>query len=337
VGSRSPYEIAEEFYLRGGELLCLDEIHKCADWARQIKSIVESFPKLTVLTSGSSALEIRRGSHDLSRRAIVRHFHPLSFREFAEMSLGLRLEAVTLDDMLSGHEAISVAIRDRVEAAGAKVLALFERYVRQGYYPFFAEYPDDRDILAVIEQGIHTTLESDLPAAHPSLTGASVRKIKQVLAHISSSVPFTPDMNKLKQVIGIGDERTLKTYIAHLEDAEIIRCMRSAGRTFRQLEKPEKIYLSNPSQMFALQPHADRAIGTIRETFFAGALANAGHDVTLPARGDFLIDGKTTFEVGGKNKDSGQIRAMPDACLAVDGIETGTSGRIPLWLFGFLY
>jgi hypothetical protein len=43
------------------------------------------------------------------------------------------------------------------------------------------------------------------------------------------------------------------------------------------------------------------------------------------------------FEVGGRNKTGRQIRAKARAFLALDDIETGARGRIPLWLFGFLY
>ena len=71
IGSLTLYEIAEEFYKLGGELIAFDEIHKYSDWSIELKSIIDTFPRLKIIASGSSALEIRKGSHDLSRRAIV--------------------------------------------------------------------------------------------------------------------------------------------------------------------------------------------------------------------------------------------------------------------------
>ena len=71
VGNSSLYEIAEEFYQLGGEMICFDEIHKYAKWSTELKSIYDTFPKLTIIASGSSALEIYKGSHDLSRRAVA--------------------------------------------------------------------------------------------------------------------------------------------------------------------------------------------------------------------------------------------------------------------------
>ena len=57
----------------------------------------------------------------------------------------------------------------------------------------------------------------------------------------------------------------------------------------------------------------------------------------MPRQGDFMADGKHIFEVGGSGKTFGQIADLPDSYLAVDGIETGSGARIPLWMFGFLY
>jgi hypothetical protein len=53
--------------------------------------------------------------------------------------------------------------------------------------------------------------------------------------------------------------------------------------------------------------------------------------------GDFLIDEKYTFEIGGKNKGTGQIQGLFNAFVAADDIEYGFKNKIPLWLFGFLY
>jgi hypothetical protein len=49
------------------------------------------------------------------------------------------------------------------------------------------------------------------------------------------------------------------------------------------------------------------------------------------------VNGKYTFEIGGKNKDFTQIKDLKNSFLAVDNIEIGVGNKIPLWLFGFLY
>lgn len=336
LGKRSLYEIAEEFHNLGGELICLDEIHKYPDWAAQLKSINDTFPKLRIVASGSSALEIHRGSRDLSRRAVLYRMYGMSFREFVEMTQKTELKSFSLDEILKNHQRISRGIIETIEKRGKKVLALFRDYLEYGYYPYFQEYKNKKLFHLTLEQNVHTTLESDLIAIYPSLSGTSVKKMKKLLAIIAASVPFTPDLKRLKATLEIGDERTLKMYLKYLEDAGIIMTVSKSGRGLRELEKPEKIYLNNPNLIHAISGRAPAEIGNMRETFFL-SMTNTHHKVISHAQGDFFVDGKYTFEVGGKNKGSDQIKAVKNAYLAIDNIEIGVGNRIPLWLFGFLY
>ena len=77
-------------------------------------------------------------------------------------------------------------------------------------------------------------------------------------------------------------------------------------------------------------------IGTSRETFFVNQLQAIG-EVIIADHGDYIIDGKYTFEIGGSGKNFSQIADLPDSYLAVDNIITGFGAHIPLYLFGMLY
>ena len=81
MGGLTLYEIAEQFVLDSGKLIAFDEIHKYPAWSKELKSIYDTFPDLKIIASGSSALEIHKGSHDLTRRAAVFKIKGLSFRE----------------------------------------------------------------------------------------------------------------------------------------------------------------------------------------------------------------------------------------------------------------
>ena len=74
----------------------------------------------------------------------------------------------------------------------------------------------------------------------------------------------------------------------------------------------------------------------MRETFFFNQLA-VNHPVSLPTHGDFYVDERYTFEVGGKGKNTRQITAIADSFIVADDLEVGYKNKIPLWLFGFLY
>lgn len=336
IGSHSLYEIAEQFYNLGGEMICFDEIHKYPNWSAELKSIYDTFPKLTIVASGSSALEIYRGSRDLSRRAVVLRMFGMSFREFIEFEFGIDLKSSGLEDIMSNHQRIANGVITTVEKKSKKILALFKSYLEHGYYPYFREYKNKELFYLTLEQNIHATLEGDLIAIYPSLSGNSVKKIKKLLTIIASSVPFTPDLKKLKTMLDVGDERTLKTYIKYLEDAGIILTVSKGGRGLRQLEKPEKIYLNNTNLIHAISGSVPAEIGNMRETFFLN-MTGAFHKVSSPEHGDFLVDGKYVFEIGGKNKDFSQIRDIRNSFLAVDNIEIGIGNKIPLWVFGLLY
>ena len=120
-----------------------------------------------------------------------------------------------------------------------------------------------------------------------------------------------------------------------LERAELVSLLKTERDKLKNLSAPEKIYCDNVNLMRSLVPRVN--IGTLRETFFVNQLRAAGHTVSSPAKGDFLVDGEWLFEVGGKDKSFSQIKDMPQSYIAFDDVEIGTGNKIPLWLFGFLY
>jgi predicted AAA+ superfamily ATPase len=139
---------------------------------------------------------------------------------------------------------------------------------------------------------------------------------------------------KLAERTGIA-RNTLKNYLHYIEDAGLIHLLYSSGKGIGKLTKPEKIYISNPNTMKALG-NSPADPGNLRETFFLNQVS-VRHDLQYPPQGDFLVDGKYLFEIGGKSKSRFQIQGIAEAYLALDNIESGMANQIPLWLFGFLY
>ncbi len=333
IGELSMYEIAEAFEQDGGELLCFDEIHKYSNWSQELKSIYDNFPKLRILASGSSALEINKGSHDLSRRAHLLHMYGMSFKEYLELKLGADFEELSLEEILTKHETIAFDITMKLEKLDKKILPLFKDYLRIGYYPYSLTIASEDIFFDMLKQNINVSLSSDLLFVYPSLDGNSIKKLKLLLNIIMESVPFVPVIEKLKKTLDIGDGRTLKEYFIKLEDAGILKLlMKASSKGLAKLEKPEKIYLNNSNLLYI----NDANIGTVRETFFLSMTSKA-HEVTYPKKGDFLVDNVYLFEIGGKNKSFKQIADMPNSYVAVDDIEVGYKNKIPLWLFGFIY
>ncbi len=332
IQSRSLYEIAEWFVNMGGKTICFDEIHKYPQWSMELKSMTDTFAGLKVLATGSSALEIYRGSHDLSRRALQLKMWGMSFREYIELETGVALSSFCLEDILENH--VRIAVETTGKLGDKKILALFKAYLRHGYYPFYFEDRDENVFFQLLNQNLHTVVESDLLAVNPSLTGNSINKLTKLFAVISESAPFTPNFKELTRLVEVGDQRTLKTYLKYLEDAGLILGIGRSGKGLGSLEKPEKIYLNNPNLIYALAPLAKT--GTIREIFFLNMLG-ALHTVKSSPKGDFFVDDTYLFEIGGKKKGFSQIRDVENSYLALDDMERGFGKKIPLWLMGFLY
>lgn len=334
MGEISLYEIAEQFHLLGGKWLAIDEIHKYPAWSKELKSIYDTFPTLSLMISGSSALEIYKGTHDLARRSARYLMQGLSFREYLELSQNIELPFYSLQEICQNHEKIGAEILDIVQSTSHKILPAFYQYQKTGYFPYFFEIGDEAVYKMTLEQNLHATIEADLAAIYPHLTGASLKKIKQLLVFIAGAVPFTPHWSKIMTALEIGDVRTLKTYFQHLEDARLVKGISKATKKFSQIEAPDKVYLENTNQLFAIATNPEK--GTLRETFFLNMVSER-HIVRVPQTGDFLVDDSYLFEVGGRSKTFHQIKTPPHSYLACDDIELGIGHKIPLWLFGFLY
>ncbi|AWW29484.1 hypothetical protein DN752_04665 [Echinicola strongylocentroti] len=322
-------DVAEQFYHHGGRHLFLDEVHKYADWQREVKNLYDFKPQLQLVVSGSSILALQRSEADLSRRMLRYHLPELSLREFIALKERLVLPSFTLTDVLEHHTQIVDELKSKLESP----LKSFRDYLTMGAYPFFLE-GGKQDYLMRLNQLINVIIDYDLPEAR-SLESSTQAKLKKLLYIISTAVPFTPNIARLADQVGTSRSRLLEM-LDLLEKAQLIHNLRSAAFGVSLMNKPEKVLLHNTSLIMALaegQPNA----GNLRETFFYTQLSGAGHRVTYPKAGDFLIDGSYTFEIGGKGKSEKQIAGIQNAFLALDDLEYGTAKKIPLWLFGFLY
>lgn len=318
--------LADEFVLNGGKYLFLDEVHKYDNWAQELKNIYDDHAELKVVFTGSSLLEILNSRADLSRRAIVYHMQGLSFREYLEMETSQKFDTFTLEDILTNHIKIANLINSKI-----KPFRYFESYLKQGYYPF---YKEDKDLYEQrLEEVINMMLEIELPLLRGVDIGL-VSKIKQVLAIISESVPFTPNVTHLSQKMTV-HRTTLMTYLHYLEEVGLTTNLQKEAKGSVKLQKPAKIYLENTNLMFVLSP-SNANIGNARETFFANQVGYKNM-LNYHEKTDFLVNNVYAFEIGGKDKTNKQIVGIENSFIVADGIEYGYQNKIPLWLFGFLY
>ncbi|MCQ2146471.1 MAG: AAA family ATPase [Bacteroidales bacterium] len=322
--SNSLIDLVEYHYTHGGTHIFLDEIHKYKHWQDAVKNIYDDYPDLHVVYTGSSILKLKAGDGDLSRRVRSYEMTGLSFREYLIFEGKLEYQVLSLEDILNNHVTIAADIVSRV-----KILPAFESYLKEGFYPFYKEEGDG--YLSRVQEVITQTIDMDIPAVEEVEYG-TLQKLKKLMMILSVQLPFIPKMNELYQELETNREQGLKL-LSLLEDAKLISMLKTPVKALKHLSAPDKLYLDNPNMMYALSEKAD--IGTVRETFFNNQLS-VNNKVSLPAKGDFKVDDRYLFEVGGRKKSFEQIKDEPDSFLAVDSVETGNGNRIPLWLFGFL-
>jgi predicted AAA+ superfamily ATPase len=180
-----------------------------------------------------------------------------------------------------------------------KPLQYFADYLRYGAYPFFIE--GEGVFILKLNEAINKVIETDLPLIH-HIDTKNITILKKLLVRLCESPP-----------------------------GEVIRII--GAKTKASMNKPDKILLNNPNLFQALCLSSNK--GTLRESFFTSMLAK--HRMNYAKSGDYLIDDKYLFEIGGKNKNFSQIKNIPNSYLVIDDIELGGERKIPLWLLGFLY
>jgi predicted AAA+ superfamily ATPase len=279
-----------------------------------------------IVFTGSSILKIYKSNADLSRRAINYYLPGLSFREFLLFEQKLDIPAISMQDILEHHSSITEEITAKI-----KIFPEFKKYLEYGYYPF---YKEGIKLYSVRLQNIvNAVLENDLPAIE-NVEYTTIRKIKKLLMIISSLVPYTPNINKLSSEIESNRANTVR-YLDYLQKAGLIKGFLSSSKGMGLMNRPDKIYLDNTNLLYALT-QSNVNTGNIRETFFAGQLS-VSHMLNTSPKGDFLLNNKQIFEIGGSGKNFNQIKDLTDSYIAMDEIENGHGNKIPLWLFGFTY
>jgi uncharacterized protein len=319
-------EVIDDLYEKGYRHFFLDEVHRYSNWSKDLKNIYDDYPDITITATGSSILKVSQGQADLSRRAASYYLPGLSYREFLELAHHNSLHSIDLATIIQHHQEFAGDLNDRFDVAKT-----FNEYLQYGYYPFFKD--GIKHYGQRLQETTQLVLDVDIPAFE-ELSHTTVRNMKKLLYIISQLVPFTPNISKLSERMNVPRNSILKI-LDLLSQARIVSLLRIETKGISYLQKPEKIYLQNPNLAW-LFSESKPDTGNLRETFFFNQ-TEVKHHVTSSRFGDFTVDDVYTFEIGGPSKTAEQIKGVPNAYIAADGIKGGTEKKIPLWIFGFLY
>jgi len=329
VSALGLFNLAKEYFNYGGSALIIDEVHKYPSWQTELKNIIDTFKTKKVLFSGSSSLDLQEGKADLSRRAAYYHLKGLSFREYLELKEGTKLSVCRFPDLLNAHVKIAQKI-----VTETPILKHFRDYLTHGYYPFFKE--GERTYLSRILNIIEKVLYEDI-ATLGNMKRSNIIALKKMLWVIATTVPFSINIDKMSRELGLSKEYVY-AYLEYLEGSGLINSLYPAAKGYKITRKPLKVYLENTNLLFAINNflRSESELGAVRETFFVNQIKDLAK-IAPGDHGDFTVNGKYHFEIGGKGKDFTQIKGVSNAYIAADRIEIGHGNKIPLYIMGLLY
>lgn len=312
-------EVADEWSKEDGKLFVIDEVHKYPEWSRELKQIYDTHPDMQIIFTGSSILDIQKGSSDLSRRALIYTLQGLSFREYLYLFHNIDTPTFSLEDILAGKAYVNQLLHP---------LSYFREYLKSGYYPFATNGNFEVRMQNIVIQ----TIETDI-ATYANLKSTTARKLRKMLTVVASLAPFKPNADTLATTLSVS-RNNISDYLILLEQAQMIGQLRDDTQGIRGLGKVEKVYLDNPNLMYVLNG-GNIDTGNLRETFFYNQM-RVNHDVTSSRIADFAIN-EYTFEVGGRNKSQKQLGNTTHGFVVKDDIEFAQGNIIPLWAFGLNY
>ncbi len=321
--------INDLYNLEGYRLFFIDEIHKYANWNQELKNLYDAFPDIKIVYSGSSMLELVKGSYDLSRRAKLYHLPGMSFREYLNFVERIHISPIELSALLTSPSNFNKL--GMIET----VMGHFKKYLAMGYYPFVFEEPHTyyERVMRIIDKIIF----EDIPS-YFDLKTHNLHLFKKILAYLATIPPGEVNTNNIAQNVGVAHQ-TIVNYLTILESVGLVQMIYPFGGGNQYLRKPQKIFLHNTTLLYAFQQFVGEQLykGTLRELYFIQALRDADEKVYYSKQGDYRTKDRI-FEIGGKNKTTKQI-AHSDipASLVKDDILVASKGAIPLLFFGFIY
>lgn len=240
-----------------------DEVQYLKDWEIHLKSLVDSYPRIRFVASGSAAAALRmKGRESGAGRFTEFILPPLTFAEylhFAEAESGLIRELESEPGDLPAYRVTDIHALN-VE---------FIRYLNYGGFPEAVMNPAVRaNPGRFLRQDIvDKVLLKDLPSLYGIGDTQELNRFFNVLAFNTGN---EVSLEALTQHSGIGKAK-LADYLEYLEAAYLIRRVHRIDDNALRLQRARtfKVYLTNPSiraALFGMVGAEDDAMGNLAET-----------------------------------------------------------------------
>jgi hypothetical protein len=240
----------------------LDEIQYLRDWERYVKALVDRFPAVKCIASGSAAAALRLKSHESGAGRFTDFLlPPLMFYEYAVL-LG-KTELVSIEESAEGK----ISFREPLNIQA--INEHFLNYLNYGGYPELAFSPEaQKDPGRFVKSDI---IDKVLLRDLPSLYGIQdIPELNSLFTTLAFNTANEISLDELSKNSGVA-KNTIKKYIEYLEAAFLVRVVHRVDQNARRFKRANffKIYLTNPTirtALFAPVGPEDEAMGAMVET-----------------------------------------------------------------------
>lgn len=303
------YEYTVELIERGFKMLFIDEIHTYPDWENEIKALVDQFPTIKLLVSGSAPVVFRG-----DRREKIYEWGPMSFSEYLHLKYDIKLESA--DEWKSTDKSTSLILPYYPDIEG-----WFSDYLRIGGFPFSLEYSYN-DSIETIYTVIKQSIEKDA-ATILKLSSQKIMAMDRLLYFVATSSPGELSINSLSKNLGIS-KISVDEIIDALEQMKILRSLKPDASGASLIRGEPKILFFHPNLRFSIceKLGVKPEIGSIREEIVLFGLEQRGYKV-FTVKGfkknpDYVIkkdSTSTVIEVGGAGKTGAQLKGFEDSIV----------------------
>ncbi len=303
----------------------IDEIHKYKNWTIEIKNIYDSFPKLKIIFSWSSELDLFKWVLDLARRVDFYNIYPLNFSEYLRYFHNINVQSFSLEDILKNHKEISWKYFTEIKEK------YFKEYLNIWYYPFSKDITI-QNFTKNIQILLDKIIIEDLPVFLDFKT-VSIDKLRKLFYFISNSTPSELSYTNLWVKIWL-NKVVVENALNLLNKIWLVALIPKFWNLSERVRKENKIFLWNPNLYNSYSKKTD--IWILRESFFISQLRKIPKsEIFVPKKGDFTLeiyDKVFNFEVWWKHKK--QNKYPKNTYIIKDDITISENNHIiPLWIF----
>lgn len=232
-----------------------DEIQNIKGWERFVRRLYDYGNKVYITGSNASMLSRELGTH-LTGRFIRKELFPFSFREFLQYSK---------------FSYISGSLFSTKQKAELK--RGFKEYFRKGGFPVYIDTQD--------KQYLHSLYQSILYRDVMVRNGLTNEKELLELVHfMASNTSKLFSYNGLKNVAGIRNASTIKSYLEHLQDTYLLFLVNKYDASVKkQIHNPKKGYFIDIGLVRELGFHHSEDNGRLLENLVFIELKRRGYDI----------------------------------------------------------